>query len=84
MALLPKLSMEFFMRRRLVRLFFLGLVASAVWPGNRTSIWTPLDSSTCLEDPERSGCCSRHGGVCGCDKGRAVCCDTTKSPSCGC
>ncbi|MDD3593561.1 MAG: hypothetical protein PHX18_02930 [Candidatus Gastranaerophilales bacterium] len=32
----------------------------------------------------RSGCCSHHGGVCGCFKGRAQCCDGTLSPSCGC
>ncbi len=33
---------------------------------------------------ERRGCCSHHGGVCGCEKGRAVCCDGQLSPSCGC
>ena len=33
---------------------------------------------------ERRGCCSHHGGVCGCDKGRALCCDGRLSPSCGC
>lgn len=33
----------------------------------------------------RAGCCSRHGGVCGCYQGtRAQCCDGTLSPSCGC
>lgn len=32
----------------------------------------------------RRGCCSWHGGVCGCRGGRAVCCDNTLSPSCGC
>lgn len=33
---------------------------------------------------ERRGCCSHHSGVCGCSDGRAVCCDNTLSPSCGC
>jgi len=33
---------------------------------------------------ERRGCCSHHGGVCGCEKGRALCCDGKLSPSCGC
>ena len=33
---------------------------------------------------EKSGCCSWHGGVCGCENGRAKCCDGTLSPSCGC
>ncbi|MFA5182510.1 MAG: Ada metal-binding domain-containing protein [Syntrophales bacterium] len=37
-----------------------------------------------LNDPQRRGCCSWHGGVCGCENGRAVCCDNTLSPSCGC
>ena len=32
----------------------------------------------------RSGCCSWHGGVCGCSNGRAKCCDGTLSPSCDC
>jgi len=33
---------------------------------------------------ERQGCCSWHGGVCGCSNGRAMCCDGKPSPSCGC
>ena len=33
---------------------------------------------------QRRGCCSWHKGVCGCSGGRAVCCDGTLSPSCGC
>lgn len=37
-----------------------------------------------LKENERSGCCSHHGGVCGCSNGRALCCDGTLSPSCGC
>ena len=37
------------------------------------------------EQIAKRGCCSRHGGVCGCsDNGRAICCDDTLSPSCGC
>jgi hypothetical protein len=32
----------------------------------------------------RRGCCSWHGGVCGCSFGRVVCCDGTFSPSCDC
>lgn len=30
------------------------------------------------------GCCSSHGGVCGCAGGRSKCCDGTLSPSCQC
>lgn len=33
----------------------------------------------------RQGCCSWHGGQCGCDSyGRVICCDGTLSPSCRC
>lgn len=32
----------------------------------------------------KSGCCSHHGGVCGCALGETVCCDGTISPTCGC
>ena len=32
----------------------------------------------------RRGCCSHHGGVCGCSGGRATCCDGQLSPTCGC
>ena len=35
-----------------------------------------------ISEPERRGCCSWHGGVCGCRGGRVVCCDGTLSPSC--
>ena len=30
------------------------------------------------------GCCSHHGGECGCVGGRDLCCDHTLSPSCRC
>jgi len=35
---------------------------------------------------QRSGCCSHHGGVCGCNQTyhRYQCCDGAISPSCGC
>lgn len=36
------------------------------------------------DELQRRGCCSHHGGVCGCQEGRAICCDGTPSPSCGC
>lgn len=33
---------------------------------------------------DRSGCCSHHGGVCGCSGARQQCCDGALSPSCTC
>ena len=37
-----------------------------------------------IKTDERRGCCSWHQGVCGCSNGRAVCCDGSYSPTCGC
>lgn len=30
------------------------------------------------------GCCSWHGGQCGCENGRVKCCDGSLSPTCRC
>lgn len=58
-----------------------------------SSIPTPLikqSSNACENVASKNtklagrGCCSRHRGVCGCSGGRAVCCDGSLSPSCGC
>ena len=32
----------------------------------------------------KRGCCSHHGGVCGCEGDRQKCCDGSLSPSCMC
>lgn len=41
-------------------------------------------SSITIVNAQR-GCCSRHGGVCGCSKyGKTICCDNTASPTCTC
>ena len=48
-------------------------------PANACS--TPAPNSTQVAG---RGCCSHHGGVCGCSGGRAACCDGQLSPSCGC
>jgi methylphosphotriester-DNA--protein-cysteine methyltransferase len=38
------------------------------------------------DSEERRGCCSWHGGVCGCDSStcRVICCDGILSPTCTC
>lgn len=33
---------------------------------------------------DHQGCCSHHGGECGCRAGHDLCCDGTLSPTCGC
>jgi len=43
-----------------------------------------LSQNISKEELAQRGCCSHHGGVCGCSGGRAVCCDGALSPSCGC
>ena len=62
----------------MVRIVFAGLllsVAASLSSGVSASSWEPL---------EKRGCCSHHQGVCGCDGGRARCCDGQLSPTCGC
>ena len=62
----------------MVRIVFAGLmlsIAALVSSGVSASSWVPL---------EKRGCCSHHQGVCGCDGGRAKCCDGQLSPTCGC
>lgn len=52
---------------------------------------SPMSNKT-INNPQetveiaRSGCCSWHGGVCGCDTitGMIICCDGTLSPTCRC
>ena len=54
---------------------------------NQIVIDTELNNDNLAEaEIARSGCCSHHGGVCGCDSStdRIICCDGTLSPSCKC
>lgn len=44
----------------------------------------PIPAQANSPTVERRGCCSHHGGVCGCENGRALCCDGRLSPTCGC
>jgi hypothetical protein len=63
----------------------LGLVFAAVVytaAAGLPRVTAPRPEAT--NEPAKSGCCSWHGGVCGCSDGRAQCCDGTLSPSCGC
>jgi len=64
-----------------------------IGPQNLTQIMTIDSAPSRLEDKNceglllaRRGCCSHHGGVCGCDESvdRIECCDGTLSPSCTC
>lgn len=53
-----------------------------------SAVSSPLAYAACDPfDPEaRPGCCSHHGGVCGCNTstGMQKCCDGKDSPSCRC
>jgi hypothetical protein len=55
-------------------------VAQSFIPGLSVQGQPPTDAEA------RSGCCSHHGGVAGCDTatGHAACNDGSDSPSCGC
>jgi len=80
--------------------FFIGLLAAvALAPASgeqpKQTLAPPgkimASSKICVKerlayakDGKHSGCCSHHGGVCGCSGGRALCCDGAPSPTCGC
>jgi hypothetical protein len=64
--------------QRIMGLMFSAVFVSAFWMSGGGPGATPPPA------PQGSGCCSNHQGVCGCSGGRAVCCDNTFSPSCGC
>lgn len=54
-------------------------------PTNSTvAVAVPAECLTLQDDPMGRGCCSWHGGECGCQNGRDVCCDGTLRPSCTC
>lgn len=48
------------------------------------SIFTYVNNNSQTDCIAGRGCCSSHGGVCGCQNGRSKCCDGTLSPSCQC
>jgi hypothetical protein len=54
-------------------------VAFVVVGGVRLGVGGAVDAEL-----EKRGCCSHHKGVCGCEGGRALCCDGQLSPTCGC
>lgn len=57
-------------------------VALVAISGSKVSENNPSHSPQ--EKANQKGCCSWHGGVCGCRGGRALCCDGTLSPTCRC
>jgi len=68
----------------------ISYAASSSDQENIKSAIDPTYNSPCLAQPndkqevDKRGCCSWHGGVCGCENGRAKCCDGALSPTCGC
>jgi len=67
-------------KKLLLGLMFLGIFAVL------SVVYASVTFARCdFPFANRQGCCSHHGGVCGCShSGRAVCCDGSLSPSCGC
>ena len=69
------------------------LVSASVYAGEKSTTTLPEQNiaKQCPADRAQPqvqiagrGCCSWHGGVCGCVDGRAKCCDGSLSPTCGC
>lgn len=74
--------------RRIVTLGTLVAVAllfsPPVFRPHRAAARSGAGTGVPANDVEKSGCCSWHGGVCGCEGNRVQCCDGTLSPSCTC
>lgn len=68
---------EVYMKKFLFCLIGVAIVGGSIWAYNVYNHST----DQCLAG---RGCCSSHGGVCGCQNGRSKCCDGTLSPSCHC
>lgn len=68
---------EVYMKKFLFCLIGVVVVGGSIWAYNIYNNST----DQCLAG---RGCCSSHGGVCGCQNGRSKCCDGTLSPSCHC
>lgn len=60
---------------------FLSIAAAATLMGGTLP---PCGNIANAVERYQRGCCSHHGGVCGCKGGRKVCCDNTFSPTCTC
>jgi Spy/CpxP family protein refolding chaperone len=60
-------------------------IVSAVFFTALSFVMMPTSSAAPWPDAdEQRGCCSRHGGVCGCSSHHTTCCDGSTSPSCHC
>jgi hypothetical protein len=61
-----------------------GLLCSVVSYVPQAAEPLPTAVAPAPERPEGRGCCSWHGGQCGCSGERVLCCDGTLSPTCVC
>ena len=60
------------------------MFASSLSMADESECKNPQNNSLTQEQIAERGCCSHHGGVCGCSGGTDICCDGAASPSCGC
>ena len=60
------------------------MLASSLSMAEEYDCKNPQINSLTQEQIAERGCCSHHGGVCGCSGGTDICCDGAASPSCGC
>ena len=75
------------MKTVITTLIVLSLLLAATFliaPSKEKVIMTAALNIPAATTVEKRGCCSWHGGVCGCENGRVLCCDGTLSPTCTC
>ena len=73
------------MKKILAMLAICVISTSVVFAGETLSEVKSIKiKTTAPQQISQRGCCSHHGGVCGCSGGGIRCCDGSMSPSCGC
>ncbi len=63
---------------------FLLLTSAGIIRADSTSGVNPCRRVSSKAEALQRGCCSWHGGVCGCIGNLVQCCDYTISPTCKC
>ena len=73
--------------------FAIGTAFASGAPRDQPALATSEKAAVCkllkdgganAERLAQQGCCSAHGGVCGCQYGNVLCCDGQYSASCDC
>jgi len=66
----------------LIALLFFFVVPSIIVSSKNPDFKPGYLTNKKILEHRRSNCCPEHGGVCGCNEGKVLCCDGTISTIC--